>query len=234
MRVGTVVFAGLLLLSSGTASFAAPDSGAGTIYTCVDARGRKLTSDRPILECLDREQRVLNKDGSQRQTLPPSMTADERAAVEEAERRKVAERAARQDAIRRDRNLMSRYPNLAAHNKAREAALDDVRKAVKASEQRLAAIEAERKPLLNEAEFYKGKQLPAKLKTQLEFIDVTVEAQKTLVQNQQAEVVRITALYDQELERLKKLWAGAQPGSLGSAMAEALPGAGAAAATRKP
>ncbi|WP_140634773.1 DUF4124 domain-containing protein [Methylibium rhizosphaerae] len=233
MRVGTVVFAALLLLSSGAACFAAPDSGAGSIYTCIDARGRKLTSDRPILECLDREQRVLNKDGSQRQTLPPSMTADERAAVEEAERRKAAERVARQDAIRRDRNLLNRFPNLAAHNRAREAALDDVRKAVKASEQRLAAIEAERKPLLNEAEFYKGKQLPAKLKTQLEFIDVTAEAQKTLVQNQQAEVVRITALYDQELERLKKLWAGAQPGSLGSAMAEALPGAG-AAATRKP
>lgn len=233
MRVGTVVFAGFLLLSSGTASFAAPDSGAGSIYTCVDARGRKLTSDRPILECLDREQRVLNKDGSQRQTLPPSMTADERAAVEEAERRKAAERVARQDAIRRDRNLLSRYPNLASHNRAREAALDDVRKAVKASEQRLAAIEAERKPLLSEAEFYKGKQLPAKLKTQLEFIDVTAEAQRTLVQNQQAEVVRITALYDQELERLKRLWAGAQPGSLGSTMAEVLPGAG-AAATRKP
>lgn len=220
MRVGTVVLSGLLLLSG--SAFAAPDSGGATsIYTCTDARGRKLTSDRPILECLDREQRVLNKDGSQRQTLPPSMTADERAAVEEAERRKIAERAAKQDAIRRDRNLLARYPNAAAHSKAREAALDDVRKAVRASELRLVAMEAERKPLLDEAEFYKGKQLPASLKTKLEFIDVTVDAQKTLVQNQQAEVVRINGLFDQELERLKKLWAGAPPGSLGSALAEA-------------
>lgn len=226
MRIGPVVI--IVGLLSGGSAFAAPDSGASSIYTCIDARGRKLTSDRPILECLDREQRVLNKDGSQRQTLPPSMTADERAAVEEAERRKIAERAAKQDAIRRDRNLLSRYPNLASHNKAREAALDDVRKAVKASEQRLATIEAERRPLLDEAEFYKGKQMPAKLKTQLEFIDVTVDAQKTLVHNQQAEVVRINGLFDQELERLKKLWAGAQPGSLGSALAEALPAAGAA------
>ena len=29
------------------------------IYTCTDAKGRKLTSDRPIPECHDREQRVL-------------------------------------------------------------------------------------------------------------------------------------------------------------------------------
>lgn len=212
MRWSLLVVVGLL----GPSAFAAE-----SIYTCIDARGRKLTSDRPILECLDREQRVLNKDGSQRQVLPPSMTADERAAVEEAERRKQAERSARQDAIRRDRNLLQRYPNLATHNKAREAALNDVRKALKTSEGRLQSVEAERKPLLDEAEFYKGKALPASLKTKLEFIDVTVEAQKTLVQNQQAELVRINTFYDQELERLKKLWAGVPPGSLGALPGEA-------------
>src|SRR5574341_1430858 len=212
MRWSLLVVVGLL----GPSAFAAE-----SIYTCIDARGRKLTSDRPILECLDREQRVLNKDGSQRQVLPPSMTADERAAVEEAEHRKQAERSARQDAIRRDRNLLQRYPNLATHNKAREAALNDVRKALKTSEGRLQSVEAERKPLLDEAEFYKGKALPASLKTKLEFIDVTVEAQKTLVQNQQAELVRINTFYDQELERLKKLWAGVPPGSLGALPGEA-------------
>ena len=50
------------------------------IYSCVDASGKRLTSDRPIAECLDREQRVLNKDGSQRRVLPPRMNAEERAA----------------------------------------------------------------------------------------------------------------------------------------------------------
>ena len=36
-----------------------------------------------------------------------------------------------------------------------------------------------------------------------------------LVQNQVTETERINALYDAELGRLKKLWGGAQPGSLG-------------------
>ena len=35
----------------------------GGIYTCTDANGRKLTSDRPIPACLDREQNVLNPQG---------------------------------------------------------------------------------------------------------------------------------------------------------------------------
>jgi len=40
-------------------------------YTCVDGKGNKRSSDRPIPECSDREQRVLNKDGSLRRVIPP-------------------------------------------------------------------------------------------------------------------------------------------------------------------
>ncbi|WP_295644654.1 hypothetical protein [uncultured Methylibium sp.] len=194
----------------------AQSGGGGAIFTCTNASGKRLTSDRPIAECLDREQRVLNRDGSLRTMLPPSLTSDERAALEESERRKLQERASRQEAIRRDRNLLARYPTEDAHRKAREAALDDVRAGIRASEQRLADLEKDRKPLLEEAEFYKGKPLPAKLKRQIESIDVTATAQRELVGNQKAELGRVTALFDAELVHLKKLWGGAEPGSLPS------------------
>lgn len=196
------------------AAAAGLDAAAQGIYTCTDSRGRKLTSDRPILECLDREQKVLNKDGSPRGVLPPSLTAEERAELEARERRREQERMALQDAIRRDKLLLSRYPNEKAHRKAREEALEDVRKSIQNSEQRIAELERERKPLLDEAEFYKGKQMPAKLKQSLEFVEVAVEAHRTLIRNQQAELSRINFLYDQELDRLRKLWTGAKPGSL--------------------
>ena len=51
----------------------------GGIYTCIDDKGRRLTADRPIAECTDREQQVLNRDGSLRTVLPPTLTAEERA-----------------------------------------------------------------------------------------------------------------------------------------------------------
>jgi len=208
---------GLLLgLAPAGAALAQATGTAGNgIYSCTDARGRRLTSDRPIIECLDREQRVMNNDGSTRATLPPSMTANERAAVEEAQRQKQAEETARKDTIRHDRNLMARFPNEAAHNKAREAALDNLRDALKLSEKRLAELEQERRPLLVEAEFYKNKPMPPKLKSKLEYIEVAADAQRTLVVNQQAELVRINGLYDEELARLKKLWDGALPGTVG-------------------
>ncbi len=184
------------------------------IFSCVNAQGKRLTSDRPISECLDREQRVLNQDGSLRRVLPASPTPDERAALEEAERRKVAEAAAKRDAIRRDRNLLTRYPNAAAHQKARETALDDVRKAARSSEERLAELQTERKPLVEEAEFYKSGSMPVKLKRQLDGVEVAIAAQQETVTNQQVEVGRINALFDAELAHLRKLWAGAEPGSL--------------------
>jgi len=185
------------------------------IYSCVDASGKKLTSDRPIAECTNREQKLHNSDGSLRRIVPPTPTSDERAEAEAAERRAAAERAAQQDAVRRDRNLTIRFPNEAAHRRAREAALDDVRKAVRTSEERLKLLAAERKPLLDEAEFYSDRQLPAKIRQSLDANDAAVEAQRTLVLNQQAEIVRINNLFDVELERLRRLWAGAPPGSMG-------------------
>lgn len=194
------------------ASWVAPGWAQG-IYTCIDAKGRKLTSDRPIIECLDREQRVMNRDGSTRTVLPPSLTADERADLEARERRKAQERAAQQDAVRRDRLLLMRYPTEAEHRKARDLALDDVRASIRNSERRIAELTAERKPLLDEAEFYKGKAIPPKLKQSLEFVDVAIDAHRTLIQNQQAELQRVTQLFDQELERLRKLWTGAPLGS---------------------
>ena len=60
-----------------------------------------------------------------------------------------------------------------------------------------------------------NKPLPTKLKQKLDANDAALEAQRSLVQNQQTEVVRINELYDVELARLRKLWGGAQPGSLG-------------------
>ena len=193
----------------------AQPQGSGSIYTCTDDRGRRLTSDRPIPECAAKEQQVLNRDGSLKTIHPPTLTADERAEKDARERKAAEIRLARAEATRRDKNLLARYPSEAAHRKARENALESVRLAIKTTEQRLKDLAAERKPLLDEAEFYQGKALPAKLKSQIDANDAAVAAQRVAAANQEAELARLNGLYDVELARLQKLWAGAVPGSLG-------------------
>lgn len=209
-----------LLVMLGTASALhaqtppAPASSAG-IFSCTDDRGRRVTADRPIADCTDREQRVLNRDGSLRAIYPPTLTVDERAAKEARDRQQAEARAAHADAVRRDRNLLVRYPSEAPHLKAREAALAPVLLAMKATEQRLQELQAQRKPLLAEAEFYPGKTLPAKLRAQIDANEAATDAQREAAARQQAEIERLNGIYDAELARLQQLWAGAVPGSLG-------------------
>jgi hypothetical protein len=213
--------AGGLLLAAFCVQALAQQASTLGIYTCIDDKGIKRTSDRPIAECSDRDQRVLNKDGSLKQIVPATLTAEERAEREAVERREAERRAAYNDGVRRDRNLLARYRNETAHNKARESALEAQRLALRASEQRVKDLEAEFKPLKEESEFYRGRPLPARLKQLIEANQTSVAAQRELMQNQQAELGRINRMFDLELQHLRKLWNGAPPGSTAVA---AMPG----------
>jgi type IV secretory pathway VirB10-like protein len=184
----------------------------GQVFTCVDNAGRNLTSDRLIAQCMDREQRLLARDGTLIRVIPPQLTADERAEKDAREKRIAAEKQARAEAVRRDRLLVERYPNQEAHDKAREAALDDMRTATRQSLARVAELARERKPLDEEAEFYKGKALPAKLKQQIDANDAAASAQRDVQTQQRADMDRIGKRFDEELALLKRLWGGAAPG----------------------
>ncbi len=72
--VGVLLFGALWCGLQGTA-WAQPADAKGGIYTCVDDSGQKRVSERPIAECTDREQRVLNKDGSHKRIVPATLTA---------------------------------------------------------------------------------------------------------------------------------------------------------------
>ena len=209
-----------LLLAAGTAP---AQTGGGLIFNCTDASGKRLTRDRYIAECSDREQRVLNSDGSLREIRQPTRTDPEVEAVDRRKREIAEEEKQHKEEVKRDSNLLHRYPDEAAHRKARQAALEDVRAALRVSEKRLAALAKERKPLDDETEFYVGKQLPLKLKQAIDANDASVDAQKALVQNQQLEIVRIDRRFDAELERLRAMWNGARPGSLGAIAAASAP-----------
>jgi membrane-bound lytic murein transglycosylase B len=196
------------------------------IYICTDDQGRRITADRPIRECMDRPQRILNPDGSQRGVRNPPMTAQERAAKEAQERQAAEEAAAKAEAVRRDRNLLSRYRNEDVHRAARESALDPVRLTMDLTETRLAQLRRERRALEEETRAPKSKDHAATLKLQLEANEAAAAAQRENTASQRTELDRINRIYDVELERLKRIWAGESAGSMGaieSPTYEALP-----------
>jgi hypothetical protein len=95
----------------------------GGIYTCVDAKGHRITADRLIPECSDREQRLLSPTGSVRGIVPPNLTAREREAKAEQDGKLDQEKQRKAEERRAERALVTRYPNRAAHDAERVKAL---------------------------------------------------------------------------------------------------------------
>ena len=90
----------------------------------------------------------------------PPADAD-RARTEAKEGKDLEEKlkmAEERDAVRRDRNLMQRFPDEAAHRKAREKALDELRIAGRIYAGRIAELMIERKKLEEEKRFYRTKR----------------------------------------------------------------------------
>jgi cell division protein FtsB len=178
------------------------------IYTCTDSRGRKITSDRPIADCLDREQRELGKSGIVKRVVPPSYTAEERARLEEQRKAEDAERARMAEEKRRERALLILFPTQALHDKERANALTQIDDVIAAVRKRGEALEQERKDIDTELEFYKGdvKQAPPWLKRKIEDNEQQAQVQKRFLGDQLMEKQRINARFDEELSKLKQLW----------------------------
>jgi Domain of unknown function (DUF4124) len=178
------------------------------IYTCVDAKGRKLTSDRPIAECADREQKELNSSGTVKRTVKPVMTADEQRVFDEKEKQELEERLRLNEEKRKDRALLTRYPNRPSHDKERAEALAQVDDVMKAATKRIGELAVQRKEIDTELEFYKKNptKIPQSLKRQIEDNDASLAVQKRFIVDQEAEKKRTNARFDDELVRLKTLW----------------------------
>lgn len=214
-----MIFNRRLAVSCGFAVLLYGQAMAQGIYSCVDDKGRKLTSDRPIAECMDRAQRELNPSGTVKRVLAPPPNAKDRAALEEKEKADADERSKAAEEKLRDRALLKRYPDRASHDKERAAALEVVDEVIKTAAKRAEDLTGQRKGIVTELEFYKttpGKAPPA-LKRRLDETDGNIAAQKRLLADQEAEKKRIIQRFDTEAAKLKPQWDVAGPSTAAAA-----------------
>jgi hypothetical protein len=197
---------GLLLAGLSGLSAAQPAQG---IFTCTDARGRKLTSDRPIAECIDREQKVLNPSGTLKTRMGPTLTGQERAEQELKDKAEQEALGRSNEEKRRDRALLTRYPTKTMHDKERAEALTQVGVVRQAALNRVDELLRQRASIDQEMEFYKkdpGKA-PAPLRRQVDEVAQSLAVQGRFIADQDNELKRVNARFDEELVRLKQLWA---------------------------
>jgi hypothetical protein len=197
-----VTITAIVLISSAQAQTPAATP---KIYSCVGADGKAYKSDKLNPECLDTGQKELNADGSSRRIVPRRKTPDEEAEEAEKQRQLERDQKARQAEVRADQLLLTRYPNQAAHDKARKEALDSAQGSIANAQARLKLLEVDQKKLADESEFYVGKAPPAKLKNAVDANDAARAAQASIIADRQQEIGRINKLFDDQLEHLKKL-----------------------------
>lgn len=187
------------------------------IYTCVDARGRKLTSDRPIAECRDREQKILNPSGTVKDRVGPTLTALERQEQEAKDKLAREERAMQLEEKRRDRALLVRYPNKGVHDRERAEALNQIGVVRHAAQNRVGELLRQRTAINAEMEFYKKdpSKAPPSVRRQVEEVTNSLGVQERFISDQDAEIKRVNERFDEELVRLKQLWALQHPAAAG-------------------
>ena len=210
-NTATAILVGSSLLV-GLCSAVLAQSGSNTpasIYSCVDKLGRKLTSDRPIADCIDREQRELGPSGTVRRVIGPTLTDHERAAAEVQRRKVQDERYRIIEERRRERVLTARYPDQATHDTERAAALALVDEVSDAAAKRIIDLRQQRKALDLEMEFYRKDpaKAPMNLRRQLAENDEGVQEQQRFLAAQDQEKNRINRRFDAELLQLTRLWA---------------------------
>lgn len=218
-RIGKALVGTLL---AGTALAATASNG---IYTCVDAKGRRLTSDRMIPECTDREQKVMNPSGTVRATLPPSLTGPELREREEQAKAQAEEQRRKAEEGRVRKALVARYPTQAVHDGERAKALRAIDDHTVAAQRLIQELAKERKSLDTEAEFFRKDpaKMPVTLRRQLEDNDAQQANQKKLIANQEEEKRRVNARYDEELGKLRGLWGGPARGVAEASQATGTP-----------
>ena len=183
------------------------------IYSCMDAKGRTITADRPIAECSDRAQRTLSPSGIVTHQIEPALTVHEQAAQDEKNRQAAELRAREAEDRRRDKALLMRYPTPEVHDRERVAALLQIDEVIHTLRTRRSELADQRKTLDGEREFYVKdlSRMPASLKRRLEENAGNVAVQEQFFAAQQQEKKRINQRFDEELVKLRQLWALANP-----------------------
>jgi hypothetical protein len=197
------------LLLAGAAAQAQPLP--APIYSCV-ANGRTYSGDRPPPECANSDIRELNKDGSVRRVIPRPMTQEEQKARALEAKKRLEEEEKLLAQRRRDRSLLEAYANEGEIEAARQKALDTSNEVIRRSQTRIERMDAERKRLDEESEFYKKRDLPDSVKRAYANNEQEKAAELKIVRDAQAEMQRINDRFDAERKRFRELVAqGANP-----------------------
>jgi hypothetical protein len=149
--------------------------------------------------------RELAPSGVVKREIAPPLTPEQQRQKEADDRAKrTAEEAAREQ-HRRDMALLAVYQNEDQIEAARKRSLSDANESIKASHERLADLEKERKGLEQDAEAFKGKTVPPLFKRKVDDNQALIDDEQAAIKQRQVDVERVNQRYDEDKRRFREL-----------------------------
>lgn len=218
----------LLLLVAAMLPLPATAQGRKT-YCCTDANGRQACSDVLPQQCYGRAYREINAQGVTIRRVDAPLTAEQRAARDAEARKAKEEEARRMEQDRRNRALLATYTSEQDIDLTRDRAVADIRKSIKATQEKQAELAKQKQKLDAEAEFYRKSPMPPQLQAQIRDNDTEMKVHQAAIDDRHKEIEAVKARYESEKLRYREL---TQKKTVGKPEPAAPPPAGANARPR--
>jgi hypothetical protein len=181
---------------------------AQTTYRCTGSDGKKYYGSTIPMQCGGLPVEQLNSQGRVMRRIDPEGDEKAKADKEAEAARKRDEEVATREETRRSRALLATYTSERDIEDARTRALSDNQKAIADVQTKIDAIKKRRSGFDKELEFYKGKEPPQRLTSDIKNAEIDLKAQEDLMALKKKEVASINTKYDEDKKRYQELTKG--------------------------
>lgn len=201
----------LFLILSSTAGFASAQGINGYpkgTYVCTTAEGRHLTSDRPIPECLNREQRILGRSGLTLAVVRPSPPPQNQQQQNTQQQQQQEEQ--RLTALAR--RLYTTYPTRSSHQAIRQQELKPLTSKLQDAQTEMSELRRQQQNIEQEIlAISNPKSIPASLLQRQEFAQRNIIIQQGILDDLETQITNVNNQFTKEENLLTPLWNGDIP-----------------------
>jgi hypothetical protein len=176
-------------------------------FRWVDEDGQVHYSDRVPPQYSKRERKEINEQGRtlkvyEAPKTPEQKAEEQRLAIIEAARKKIAEKR-----LRHDRTLLATYSSEEDMMQARDGKIESVETLIQLTHRRIKSMQKHLLKLTDEAAEYErsGKKLPVGLQNQIANIRQQITQNENFVKDKEREMEEISLKFDMDIKRFNEL-----------------------------
>lgn len=177
------------------------------LYSCKDATGRVITSDRPIPECAERAVKVLRNNGQFQREIPAPPTEEEKRKAEIEREKQKSEARSEELKQKEERYLQAHYSSEKDIELMRSRSLDELRERIRLGKEQMTMVTQILAQLQAEQQNNAKRSLTedSALQHRASEMERSIKKTKSINDAYEAELVRINAQYDETLKRYREI-----------------------------